>query len=189
MTRKTKISCDVTREADNMLKAYCIKHERSKGYLIEKMIRKFCGGDTEPVKAVKTELAVKAPVKKFMPPTFANVDDYMRERDCEDPITQAEKFCDFYESNGWKGGKNKMKCWKAAVRNWLKGNNNGSTKNTSQKLSAHERVKQRNDAKYRTADECGLGMGTNDGHMGRTMDEGERGTTIEHVDNSTFIDY
>ena len=43
MTRKTKISCDVTREADNMLKAYCKKHERSKGYLIEKMIRKFCG--------------------------------------------------------------------------------------------------------------------------------------------------
>ena len=72
----------------------------------------------------------------------------------------------------------------------LKGNNNGSTKSTSQKLSANERVKARNDAKYRTAtNECGLGMGANDGHMGRAVDEGKRGATIEHVDNEPFIDY
>lgn len=71
----------------------------------------------------------------------------------------------------------------------LKGNNNGSTQKSSQKLSAHERVKQRNDAKYRAADECGLGLGADDGHMGRAVDEGERGATIEHVGNSTFVDY
>jgi len=56
MTRTTKISCDVTREADNMLKAYCKKHERSKGYLIEKMIRKFCDEVeviTKPIKTAK----------------------------------------------------------------------------------------------------------------------------------------
>ena len=70
----------------------------------------------------------------------------------------------------------------------LKGVNNGH-QSTSQKLSAHERVKQRNDAKYRSADECGLGMGENDGNMGRTMDEGTRGATIEHVGNEPFIDY
>ena len=29
-----------------------------------------------------------------------------------------EEFCDFYESKGWMVGKNKMKCWKSAVRTW-----------------------------------------------------------------------
>ncbi len=29
-----------------------------------------------------------------------------------------QKFYDYYESNGWKVGKNKMKDWKAAFRNW-----------------------------------------------------------------------
>ena len=28
------------------------------------------------------------------------------------------KFINFYESKGWMVGKNKMKDWKAAVRNW-----------------------------------------------------------------------
>ena len=32
----------------------------------------------------------------------------------------AETFIDFYESKGWKIGKNKMKDWKAAVRTWEK---------------------------------------------------------------------
>lgn len=31
-------------------------------------------------------------------------------------------FRDFYESKGWMVGKNKMKDWKAAVRNWERGN-------------------------------------------------------------------
>ena len=30
----------------------------------------------------------------------------------------AEHFFDYYESNGWKVGKNSMKDWKAAVRTW-----------------------------------------------------------------------
>lgn len=32
----------------------------------------------------------------------------------------AERFCSFYQSNGWKVGKNPMKDWKAAVRTWEK---------------------------------------------------------------------
>jgi len=27
-------------------------------------------------------------------------------------------FIDFYESKGWMIGKNKMKCWKSAIRTW-----------------------------------------------------------------------
>ena len=35
------------------------------------------------------------------------------------PITDVDKFWNYYESNGWKVGKNPMKSWPAALRNWL----------------------------------------------------------------------
>lgn len=46
---------------------------------------------------------------------------------------EAEKFWDFYESKGWKVGKNPMKAWKSAVNNWIRRNNegrNGQNNNT-----------------------------------------------------------
>ena len=33
-------------------------------------------------------------------------------------VVDPERFYDFYEANGWKVGKNKMKDWRAAFRNW-----------------------------------------------------------------------
>lgn len=51
----------------------------------------------------------------FTPPTLENVIGYCQERANKvDP----NKFFDFYTSKGWMVGKNKMKDWKAAVRNW-----------------------------------------------------------------------
>ena len=191
--RRSKISADISKEASDMLTSYCEKHERSKGFLLEKMIRKFCGGEE-----IKTEVAIvvtekpKESVKRFVRPTLIEVTDYMFEKTGMHKQDEAEKFCDHFESNGWKvGGKTKMVSWKAAVRNFLKkGNSNAKTTGSSQKLSANERVKQRNDAKYRNQpDECGLGVGANDGHMGRTVGEGAGGATIENVGDGTFIDY
>lgn len=37
---------------------------------------------------------------------------------------EAEKFFDYYQSNGWRVGKNPMKEWKAAARNWVKNASN-----------------------------------------------------------------
>lgn len=71
----------------------------------------------------------------------------------------------------------------------MKGVSNGSIKEHGQKLSAHERAKQRNDAKYRRPDECGLVVGTNDGYMGGAVDKGKGRVTIKHVDTGTFTDY
>jgi len=52
---------------------------------------------------------------KFSPPTLEDVQAYCAERrNNVDP----EKFMDYYTSNGWKVGRNSMKDWKAAVRNW-----------------------------------------------------------------------
>ena len=53
---------------------------------------------------------------KFTPPTIDEVEDYRREKNL--PNLYPEQFVDFYESKGWMVGKNKMKDWKAAARNW-----------------------------------------------------------------------
>jgi len=60
---------------------------------------------------------------KFTPPASDEVSAYMTSRGkFSNPKSEAEKFCDFYASKGWMVGKNKMKDWMAAVRNWEKGN-------------------------------------------------------------------
>ena len=41
---------------------------------------------------------------------------------------EAEKFLDYYESNGWKVGRNPMKDWKATARNWARNSNQQTTK-------------------------------------------------------------
>jgi hypothetical protein len=52
---------------------------------------------------------------RFIPPTLDEVKAYCTERKNNiDP----QHFIDYYESNGWKVGKNPMKDWKAAVRTW-----------------------------------------------------------------------
>lgn len=55
--------------------------------------------------------------KKFKKPTLDEVQQYCSERNNN---ISAEKFIDYYESNGWKVGRNSMKDWKATVRNWEK---------------------------------------------------------------------
>ena len=52
---------------------------------------------------------------KFVPPTVEEVKAYCLERKNG---LDAQAFCDFYESKGWKVGKEPMKDWKAAVRTW-----------------------------------------------------------------------
>lgn len=53
--------------------------------------------------------------KRFEKPTLSEIKQYCTERNNN---VNAEQFYDYYESNGWKVGKNSMKDWKAAVRTW-----------------------------------------------------------------------
>lgn len=53
--------------------------------------------------------------KRFVKPTLEEVRDYCNERH---NIVNPEHFMDYYESNGWRVGKNPMKDWKATVRSW-----------------------------------------------------------------------
>lgn len=49
--RNTKISADISKEAKTLLAEYSVKHERSFGWLLDRMIKKFCSDEVE----VKTE--------------------------------------------------------------------------------------------------------------------------------------
>jgi hypothetical protein len=53
-----------------------------------------------------------------IPPTSNQVKEYFASQ--KFPAIEAEKFYNYFQSNGWLvGGKTKMKDWKAAARNWM----------------------------------------------------------------------
>ena len=70
-------------------------------------------------------------VVRFEKPTLLELKTYMIEIGMTDV---SEKWFDYYESNGWLVGKNKMKNWKAAVRTW-KNNNLSNNVTTPQVIN------------------------------------------------------
>ena len=63
--------------------------------------------------------------QRFAPPTLEDLETYCQANQLE---VDAEAFMDYYESNDWKVGKNKMKDWKAAARNWNRRNKEAGRK-------------------------------------------------------------
>jgi len=75
--------------------------------------------DNDNVKDIKVKRDV------FIKPSIVELKNYMLEIGMNDV---SEKWFDYYESNGWLVGKNKMKNWRAAVRTWK---NNNLTNNVT----------------------------------------------------------
>lgn len=71
--------------------------------------------EKETEKKIEKEIDIEKNKKRFTPPTIDEVMEYCRERNNN---VDAQRFVDYYTSNGWKVGKNPMKDWKAAVRTW-----------------------------------------------------------------------
>ncbi|OCR86681.1 hypothetical protein CFT13S00388_07965 [Campylobacter fetus subsp. testudinum] len=61
------------------------------------------------------ELESQTKSKTFQKPTIAEIDIYVQGIGA---TFKADEFFDFYESNGWRVGKNPMKDWKATCRRW-----------------------------------------------------------------------
>lgn len=61
--------------------------------------------------------SIGAKRSRFTPPTTEEIQAYCNEKHYN---VNPEHFIDYYESNGWKVGRNSMKDWKAAVRNWAR---------------------------------------------------------------------
>ena len=66
-------------------------------------------------KVLSNDSTKKKTAKRFIPPTIDEVRAYCSERG---NFVDPESFISFYESNGWKVGRNTMVDWKAAVRTW-----------------------------------------------------------------------
>jgi uncharacterized protein YdaU (DUF1376 family) len=83
---------------------------------------------------------------------------------------EAEKFYNYYESNGWKVGKNPMKNWKAAANNWITNSTTYAkgTTNNQRKLNRHE---QDNLANYNYINSTTYGAGDYDRIFGGTNEE------------------
>ena len=79
-------------------------------------VKHLCNGEIE--KELELDSSAKSTTtkrKRFEKPTLSEIKAYCIERNNN---VDAQHFFDYYESNGWKVGKNSMKDWKAAVRTW-----------------------------------------------------------------------
>ena len=72
----------------------------------------------------------KKPAKRFQKPTLDELTAYKQKANLA--LVDCEVFFDFYESKGWVIGKNPMKDWQAAMRNWerMERERGGKCKNT-----------------------------------------------------------
>lgn len=68
--------------------------------------------NNEIIKELEEETSKR---KKFIPPSIEEVETYCLEKGYS---VNAESFVNYYQTIGWMIGKNKIKDWKAAVRNW-----------------------------------------------------------------------
>ena len=72
-----------------------------------------------------TEPKPKKESRRFTPPLYIDVLKRMTDTSLKNHLPQqkaeneAERFINFYSSNGWKVGKNKMVSWESAVSGWL----------------------------------------------------------------------
>ena len=96
-------------------------------------VKQLCNGEIEIEKEKEKELEIdnkcastKQKRKRFVKPTISDIEQYCSEKNIS---INAQQFIDYYESNGWKVGRNSMKDWQATVRRWAS-NNYGKKKNS-----------------------------------------------------------
>ena len=84
----------------------------------------------DPVKNSQKSKTQKSKTQKsnsMTKPTIEQVTKYFAEKKHPTPATEAEHWLDYYTANGWKIGKNPMQDWKAAIRNWMRHDNQAHT--------------------------------------------------------------
>ena len=61
----------------------------------------------------------KEPISRFWKPSITEIQDFMKEKEFQMYKSEGERFFNWFESNGWKVGKNPMKSWKGAINTWI----------------------------------------------------------------------
>ena len=80
-----------------------------------KVLRNKGSMKTYTTKETITKEKIKKGNSRFIKPSISEISEYCHTRKNN---INPEAFFDFYESKGWKIGKNPMKDWKAAIRTW-----------------------------------------------------------------------
>ena len=113
----------------NEKNAYSLKQirllddENDNVYILDTQVR--LGKDRLEIGKDRLELErVKNKATRFIKPTIDEIKTFLNDQEYEtDTDRYADRFYNFYESKGWKVGKEKMKDWKAAIRGWLSRDN------------------------------------------------------------------
>ena len=87
--------------------------------------------DNDNVNDIKENTLKGVKEKRVAPPTPENVREDGREMGYTH--VDADRFVDFYSAKGWMVGKNHMKDWKAATRNWERSQRQESTAKGTEK--------------------------------------------------------
>lgn len=74
-----------------------------------------CSVDKVSIDKVSIDKKSNSDRKRFTKPTLDELKAYISEKNLR---VDAQKFMDYYDSNGWKVGRNPMKDWMATVRRW-----------------------------------------------------------------------
>jgi len=82
----------------------------------------------------------RAPAKRFAKPEWQELAQYFHEQGSTTCQDDATRFIDYYESNGWKVGKNSMKDWKATVRQWIKRKKENEQQNRPKAISGRDAI-------------------------------------------------
>lgn len=80
--------------------------------------------DTNNTTKENIYLKESSKIKRFVPPTVEEVSAFCKEKGYS---VDAEMFVSWYDSNGWRVGKNKMVSWKSAVATWERKNKASKT--------------------------------------------------------------
>ena len=107
--------------------------------------------------------------KRFAPPTLQEVKDYCLKMGYTH--VDAERFIDYYASNGWMVGKNRMKDWKAVVRNWDR------SEKTPQRLEGTAEVAKKN--RFHNLEEHGYDYDAMVWGMVGAAAQGKAGSAVE----------
>lgn len=123
--------------------------------------------ETDPIK-IKEKIKIKdkeiikdnsdakaSKSKRFSPPTLKEVEDEISKKGY---IVNAQSFMSYYESNGWKVGRNKMVSWTATLAQW-NARDRERLKNPTSYGSTKKRISDINERQYKKGE---LDMDLND---------------------------
>ena len=72
--------------------------------------------ESVPAAEAKSQPATRRRTPPMQRPTVWEVENFCRTQGLQ--LVDAQRFVDYYEANGWKVGRNPMRSWQAAARNW-----------------------------------------------------------------------